>query len=247
MRKIQKDRGSGYYLNPQAGIPEFSGVPISRYINIEDSGQVLGLSARQTKTCLSTLLSTPLGPGSGCRADVLALVRHKAKVTVFVPHYAMSGGTLLALAADEIVMDGNAVLGPVDPQIGSYPAASILSVVERKPIEHVDDNTLILADIARKVANQVRDTVLHMLKENVSTEKAEELADFFTQGYFTHDYPLSATRLKSLGLPVSFDMPAGIYKLMELCPQAGTNRPSVGYVPMPQRTAPTRERDRSST
>ena len=28
-----------------------------------------------------------------------ALRRHKGKVTVFVPHYAMSGGTLIALAA----------------------------------------------------------------------------------------------------------------------------------------------------
>jgi ClpP class serine protease len=55
-----------------------------------------------------------------------ALVEHKGKITVFVPHYAMSGGTLIALAADEIVMDSNAVLGQVDPQIGEMPAASIV-------------------------------------------------------------------------------------------------------------------------
>jgi len=41
-----------------------------------------------------------------------ALRRHSGTVTVFVPRYAMSGGTLIALAADEIVMDPNAVLGP---------------------------------------------------------------------------------------------------------------------------------------
>ena len=35
-----------------------------------------------------------------------------------MPHYAMSGGTLIALAADEIVMSDHAVLGPVDPQMG---------------------------------------------------------------------------------------------------------------------------------
>ena len=53
----------------------------------------------------------------------------------------MSGGTLLALAADEIVMDINAVLGPVDPQLGKYPAASILEAVSRKEINEVDDET----------------------------------------------------------------------------------------------------------
>ena len=67
---------------------------------------------------------------------------HKAKVTVFVPHYAMSGGTLIALAADEIVMCAHSVLGPIDPQLGQSPAASLIKVVEQKPIARVDDQTL---------------------------------------------------------------------------------------------------------
>src|SRR5439155_9771144 len=61
----------------------------------------------------------------------------QGKVTVFVPHYAMSGGTLIALAADEVVMSPHAVLGPVDPQRGQYPAASLLRVVARKPVVEV--------------------------------------------------------------------------------------------------------------
>ncbi|MFX6190187.1 hypothetical protein ABTF51_19810, partial [Acinetobacter baumannii] len=89
--------------------------------------------------------------------------RHPAKVTVFVPHYAMSGGTLIALAADEIVMDENAVLGPVDPQLGQYPAASILKVLEKKPIQEIDDQTLILADVAEKALKQVKATVKNLL------------------------------------------------------------------------------------
>ncbi len=70
--------------------------------------------------------------------------------TVFVPHYAMSEGTLIALAVDEIVMDENAVLGSVDPQLGQQPAASIVKVLERKPIHEIDDTTIILADIGEK-------------------------------------------------------------------------------------------------
>ena len=50
-------------------------------------------------------------------------------MTAVVPHYAMSGGTLIALAADEIVLDAHAALGPVDPQLGQYPAASLVEVV----------------------------------------------------------------------------------------------------------------------
>jgi ClpP class serine protease len=40
----------------------------------------------------------------------------------------MSGGTPVTLSADEIVMDPNAVHGPVDPQIGDMAAASIVRV-----------------------------------------------------------------------------------------------------------------------
>jgi ClpP class serine protease len=47
-----------------------------------------------------------------------ALAAHDAKITAVVPHYAMSGGTLIALAADEILLDSHAVCGPraADPR-----------------------------------------------------------------------------------------------------------------------------------
>jgi ClpP class serine protease len=41
---------------------------------------------------------------------------------------------LIALAADEIIMSEHAVLGPVDPQVGQHPAASILKVARQKPV-----------------------------------------------------------------------------------------------------------------
>ena len=55
-----------------------------------------------------------------------AVEAHPAKVTVYVPVYAMSGGTLIALAANEIVLGEFSVLGPIDPQIAGLPAASIV-------------------------------------------------------------------------------------------------------------------------
>jgi len=47
-------------------------------------------------------------------------------------------------------MRAHAVLGPVDPQLGEFPAASIVKAARQKPIAEVDDKTLILADQARK-------------------------------------------------------------------------------------------------
>src|SRR5690606_34334121 len=121
-----------------------------------------------------------------------ALRKHAAKVTVFVPHYAMSGGTLVALGADEIVMSENAVLGPVDPQLGQSPAVSILKVMERKPISEIDDQTIIQADVAEKALRQMNQTVRDLIGDRLPEEQVATIADALTSGKWTHDYPITA-------------------------------------------------------
>jgi ClpP class serine protease len=153
-------------------------------------------------------------------------------VTVFVPHYAMSGGTLIALAADEVVMDPNAVLGPVDPQIGDMPAASIIKAVEIKGAQRVSDEILILADIAMKARGQVGSFVANVLVKHMPEKQALQVATVLTEGRWTHDFPITVEMARSLGLKVSTDMPRKVYDLMDLYPQGGGVRPSVWYVPM---------------
>ena len=96
------------------------------------------------------VIHTPGGLVLAAMQIARAVEAHKAKVTVYVPVYAMSGGTLIALAADEIVLGEFSVLGPIDPQIAGLPAASIVKARDFKPIEGVFDLTLVLADVARK-------------------------------------------------------------------------------------------------
>jgi len=164
-------------------------------------------------------------------------------VTVFVPHYAMSGGTMLALASSRIVMAAHAVLGPLDPQVGQFPAASILRAVERKEAKNmkIDDETLIMADIAAKAMEQVRSqTEGILLKRGWEPARAQELARSMTEGRWTHDYPITVEEAKALGLPVSTDMPEEVYRLMRLFPQIGARRPGVLYVPLPYGAPPPR-------
>lgn len=216
----------------------FFGLTFGRYINIEDSEEVLrAIKLTPVDMPIDIILHTPGGLVLAAEQIARALIRHKGKVTVFVPHYAMSGGTLIALAADEIVMDPNAVLGPLDPQIGSYPAPSILSVLEKKNINEIDDETLILADVAKKAIDQVRDFISCLLKEKVGEEKAKELAQIFSSGKWTHDYPITIETLKNMGLPVSDQMPEEVYQLMNLYKQAEQRRPSVQYIPAPYKSS----------
>jgi len=212
------------------------GFPLMRYIDVHDSEEVLRAIKMTDASCpIDFIIHTPGGLVLAAGQIAHALRRHPAKVTVFVPHYAMSGGTLIALAADEIVMDVNAVLGPVDPQIGQSPAASVLSVLERKKPEDIDDQTLILADVSRKAIAQVRRTVQELLAERMPPAEAAALADKLTTGTWTHDYAITAEEAKALGLPVSTDMPEEVYQFLALFPQPTRTRPAVEYIPLPYR------------
>jgi len=212
----------------------FLGIPFARYIDIDDSEQVLrAIRMTDQSVPIDLILHTPGGLVLAAEQIAEGLLKHPARVTVFVPHYAMSGGTLIALAADEIVMDPNAVLGPVDPQLGQYPAASILRVLEQKPIAEIDDQTLIMADVARKALIQVKRTVAGLLRKHFDEQKSEELAQLLSQGTWTHDYPISVEEARSMGLRVSTEMPTEVYELMGMYPQPRGGKPSVQYVPLP--------------
>jgi ClpP class serine protease len=216
----------------------FLGFPVMRYIDINDSEELLrAIQMTDDEIPLDIVLHTPGGLVLAALQIARAINEHKAKVTVFVPHYAMSGGTLIALAADEIVMSKHAVLGPIDPQLGQQPAASLLRVVEQKPISEIDDETLVMADVGRKAIVQLKQSASDILTRRLPADKANALAEKLATGTWTHDYPLFAAIAKELGLPVSTDIPNDMLDLMKLYPQpvrAQSGAGGVEYLPIPR-------------
>lgn len=245
IRELERQRKSRVILliHRQESI-NLLGIPLSRYISIEDSEQILrAIRLTPPNTPIDLILHTPGGLVLATEQIARALIRHPAKVTVFVPHYAMSGGTMLALAADEIIMDENAVLGPVDPQLGNMAAASVLEVVKQKPIEKIDDQTLIMADLSKKAIAQVQRFVYTLLQDEIPQAKIdpaniEGIVELLTTGKITHDCPISVEEATRIGLPITVGLPKFIYHLMELYPQPSGGRPSVQYIPMPYKPYP---------
>jgi ClpP class serine protease len=232
--RLQQDRASRVIamIHRQDTVSLF-GVPISSSIGIEDSEAVLrAIRLTPPDQPIDLVLHTPGGLVLAAEQIALALLERPGKVTVFVPHYAMSGGTLLALTADEIVMDPHAVLGPVDPQIGDMPASSIVKLLALKPTAQISDEMLVLADVAQKARVQVATFVAQTLLKHLPQERAAALATALSEGRWTHDFPITVEAARALGLPVSTAMPPLIYELMDLYPQSGEGRPSVTYVPL---------------
>ena len=235
--QIERDRNSRVILLVhRQETMRLLGFPLMRYIDVNDSEDVLrAIHMTDDEVPLDIVLHTPGGLVLAALQIARAIRAHKAKVTVFVPHYAMSGGTLIALAADEIVMCRHSVLGAIDPQLGQSPAASLLKVVEQKPIAEIDDQTLVLADVGRKAIAQVKAAAKELLTDKMPEDKAEALAEKLSTGQWTHDYPISPTEAKDLGLPVSTNMPDAVLELMTLYPQPVRSQGGgVEYLPVPR-------------
>jgi ClpP class serine protease len=208
------------------------GFPVVRYIDIDDAEGVLrAINETQPGRAIEIIIHTPGGLVIAAQQIASALADHDGRVTAVVPHYAMSGGTLIALAADEIILDPHAALGPVDPQLGQYPAASLVEVAKR-PGDH-DDQTLIMADVARKALAQVEGFMARLLSRQLAPERARDVAHLLASGVWTHDYPLQPPELNYLGLPVSVGVPPLERDLMALYPQPRGRTPAVEYVPGP--------------
>jgi ClpP class serine protease len=208
----------------------FLGFPIARYIDIDDAESILR-AIRETPNDrpIEIVLHTPGGLVLAATQIANALADHPAEVTAVVPHYAMSGGTLIALGADRIVMDEHAALGPVDPQIGQYPAASILATLEF-PGDRKDE-TLILADVSRKAITQVETFVTELLERHLDPARARDVAHLLATGVWTHDRPLRATELQELGRPVQIGVGDEERELLTLYPQPRGREASVEYSP----------------
>ena len=238
--KLGKSRGTQVItlIHRQETI-SFLGIPLARYIDIDDSERVLrAIRAAQKDVPIDIILHTPGGLALAATQIAMALKAHPSKKTVIVPHYAMSGGTLIAFAADSIIMDPHAALGPVDPQLGdaqgSYPATSLLQVVSKKKIDEMDDKTLIYAEEARKAMEQMRSLLRKILEGKCGGENLETIIEEFVSGKYTHDHPFMAEQARSLlGECVETAVPEEVYALMDLYRmEAGRSRPGVEYVPL---------------
>lgn len=208
------------------------GFSVSRHIDLEDAQTIIAaIKETPEDTPIDLIVHTPGGLVLAAMQIARAVEAHPANVRVFVPVYAMSGGTLIALAADEIILGEFSVLGPIDPQLLGFPAASIVKARDSKLIDKVMDLTLVLADVSEKALDQVKRGAVELLTPRLDKKKATAIAEKLAGGHWTHDYALTATEAQNIGLPVTVGMPLEMMELMRLYPQP-VQQSGVEFLPL---------------
>ena len=159
----------------------------------------------------------------------MALRYHQGKVTVMVPFYAMSDGTYVVLAADEIMMEKCSILAPLEPLIEDMPATSVMSILKRKPIETISDRTILLAESARMEEENAKEFVKWLLIDHMNEEQATQVANFLVGGFMASTTPITLDVARAIGLNVVEGVPDKVHQLFETIEFTGGLRPGKQY------------------
>lgn len=152
------------------------------------------------------ILHTPGGEVFSALMISRILKQYPGKIRTIVPLYAMSGGTLLALSTDEIVMSKSACLGPVDPQLGNLfkmgSAKSWEKIVKFKG-KRAEDSSISMALEGSKYTKTIRNHITDIIGLGMNGKDKKKFVEFITSGDIEHAYALTPEKLKEFGVPVT--------------------------------------------
>jgi len=151
----------------------------------------------------------------------LRKTRHNSKrdphVVAYVPYVAMSGGAMIALAAEKVAMDPTASLGPIDTIYGGFPTETYRDLLEQKGPLATQDVLVMLAHEAEKYDRYADRIAREIVHANHKAEgKGEDyLADYLSAGKLSHSEAILPAEAERLGINVSTKIPPEIYGLVD--------------------------------
>ena len=174
-------------------------------IDIDDDRLLLELLSDCGDEPLDLHVETNGGYTDATEKLIALLEPFRARLRVIVPRRAKSNGTLLALAASEIVLGVASELGPIDPsiQLGpgqAVPAQFVLQAPDADPI---------IKQIAQHAVNQTTSLATRLLNSGQLSAKPERVAETVVSLSTRNIYPshgsvIDAHEAGRLGLNVTF-------------------------------------------
>lgn len=173
------------------------------------------------------ILHTPGGEIFAAMFISRLLKEYPAKIRTWIPAYAMSGGTLLALSTDEIYMSPTACIGPVDPQLGSlfrYGSAASWDKIVKYKGKKAEDQSISFALMGEQYTKSIKNHLINTIHLNMNPKDKLKFVDFITSGKVEHAFALTVGDLKKMGVPVKIMEDKGILiKLIKFITSKGTD------------------------
>jgi len=229
IRELEQERGSRVLQLIHRKEP-WSESDEAPEIVLEDS-EVILQQVRETPRDkpIDFIIHTEGGLAFAADLIAMALKYHPAKVTVIIPFYAMSDGTYIVLAADEIMMEKCSILAPCEPIIDDMQANLVMGILKRKPIETISDGTILLAESARMETENAREFVKWLLADKMGEDQATQVASFLTGGFMASSTPITLDVARAIGLNVVEGVPEKVMQLFDTIQFGGGKVPGKQY------------------
>jgi len=188
-----------------------------QYLSTREAFEILAeIRSAGSDTPIDIILHTPGGEAFACEL-IASVLKDRPNTTSYVPYCAMSAGTIIALATEKVVMGRYAVLGPIDTQYGPFPAESLKRLVKEKPIQNIEDFTVLLSYLAEKEVRNAKQRACDLLnKKHFGSDDACALTDFLVSGDLPHSEQINRDRAVQLGVNIAKeDCPPPVYQMVE--------------------------------
>jgi len=208
-----------YFIHRKRSLGIF-GISLYEYLEIYDAHRFLrDLKSVPENRNLVIIIHSPGGELLAAMQIAKVLKEWNGRVSVVVPYYAMSAGTLIALSADTIYADRNVAFGAIDPQIPAgnnryISAADLYKVCRGNSTISVQDR--ILCEMGRKAMKQVESFLKRVVLKDKDEKVEEAVINTLLYTERSHDFPFFAENLKEMGLNVVFEIPRELRELSDL-------------------------------
>jgi hypothetical protein len=211
------------FIAPQVSVRVSPADTVSASIGLLDEFGVEALVSKLHESGVKRaymLVNSPGGAMDSSYKIALAVREALDEVTSFVPHVAASGGTLLTIAGNEIVMGPMSHLTPLDSQVkfkGAWVSAAASNRFYQRAIGWFEKKTPEEAPYPQRALTEQLDPylmeewngIITAMREYVTEilmkagyNDPEKIAERLVASYPTHSYVLSAAKATEAGLNV---------------------------------------------
>jgi len=151
------------------------------------------------------ILHTPGGEVFAAMFISRMLKQYPGHIRTIVPMVCMSGGTLLALSTDELIMAPTSCLGPCDPQLGGifrYGSSKSWNKILKFKGKKADDASISLAYTGKQYTKSIHDHLMNVVDFGLAPKAKKTFVDFITSGDVEHAYALTPVELTKFGFKI---------------------------------------------
>ncbi len=165
------------------------------------------------------ILYTPGGEIFSAMYISRLLKKYEGNIKSFIPTFAMSGGTLLALSTDEIFMNEYSCLGPVDPQLGSlfkFGSAKAWKEIVKFKGKKAEDSSISMKMMGEQYTKSIKENISELIGSKMNNKDKKELVKLLVSGDVEHGMNITKEMLQSIGLKIGEIQPKMSTKLNKL-------------------------------